>query len=108
MDEKKIREQYDTEIKNLEIQRDYLLNKIKVLDKCRKDATDGNINLEELNSLLCYKNLAFCCRPVFDGSGKNCMWRDFVFSALDIDKESFIRIKEKATSVFYSKIRKKE
>ena len=108
LDEKKIREQYDTEIKNLELQRDYLLNKINVLDKCRKDATDGNINLEELNSLLCYKNLAFCCRPRTSDGGKNCMWRDFVLSTLDVGKEDFIRIKEKATDIFYSKIERKE
>lgn len=109
LDEKKIREQYDTEIKTFELQRDYLLNKIKTLNKCKKDATKGDINLEELNSLLCYKHLGFCCRPhTSNGSGKKCMWRDAVLSILDINKEDFIRIKEEAASIFYSKIKKKE
>lgn len=108
LDEKKIREQYDTEIKTFELQRDYLLNKIKTLNKCKKDAAEGNVNLEELNSLLCWGNLSYCCRPHFDGSGKKCMWRDFVLSVLGVNKDDFIRIKEKAASIFYSKIEKKE
>lgn len=108
MDEKKIREQYDTEIKNLVLQRDYLLNKLRTLNKCKKDAADGNVNLEELNSLLCYKNLGFCCRPKTSDGGKNCMWRDFVISVLDVSKDDFIKVKEEAASIFYSKIRKKE
>lgn len=109
MDENKIREKYDTEIKTLELQRDYTLNKMRTLDKCKKDAAEGNINLEELNNLLCYKNLAFCCSPKrSNGVGKNCMWRDTVLSILDISKEDFIKVKEKAANIFYSKIEKKE
>lgn len=108
LDEKKIREQYDTEIKNLEIQRDYLLNKIKVLDKCRNDVTKGNINLEELNSLLCWHNLAYCCRPKGSDGGKNCMWRTTVLNILGISENDFIKTKEEATNIFYSKIEKKE
>lgn len=108
MDEKKIREQYDTEIKNLELQRDYLLNKIKTLNKCKKDAAKGNVNLEELNNLLCYKNLAFCCRPLTSDGGKNCMWRTTVLNILGISEEDFIKVKEEAASVFYLKLDKKK
>ena len=108
MDENKIKEQYDTQIKNLELQRDYLLNKLKILNKCKKDAEEGNVNLEELNSLLCYKNLGFCCRPKTSDGGKNCMWRDFVIGVLGVSKDDFIKVKEEAVSVFYSKIVKKE
>lgn len=112
MDENKIREQYDAEIKTLKLQRDYLLKKTKVLNKCRKDAEDGNVDLEELNSLLCYNEspepLAFCCRPKTSDGGKNCMWRDTVLNILHISKDDFIRTKEESASVFYSKIRKKE
>lgn len=107
MDVNKIREQYDVEIKNLELQRDYLLNKIKTFNKCKEDSKEGNVNIEELNSLLCWQNLCYCCRPSFNGSGKKCMWRDFVLSVLDINKDDFIRIKEEAASVFYSKVNSK-
>ena len=97
MNEKKIREQYDTEIQNLELQRDYLLKKIELLSEYEKKGVKTLDDAEGLMKVLCYKNLAFCCRQKdSDGNGKKCMWRDTVLNILGINEDDFIRVKEKA------------
>jgi len=60
LDEEKIREQYDTEIKTLVLQRDYLLKKMEVLNKFKKQGMHSEEDIRELMSILCYKNLAYC------------------------------------------------
>lgn len=108
MDENKIREQYDTEIKNLELQRDYLLKKIELLSEYEKKGVKTVDDAEGLMKVLCYRNLAFCCRPKTSDGGKKCLWRDSVLNILGVSKEDFIRVKEEATSIFYPKLDKKK
>lgn len=98
-DENKIREKYDIEIKNLELQRNYLLNKIKALNKWNKSGVDSPDDAKELMQILCWQNLSYCCRPkTSDGRGKNCMWRTSVLKLLGISEEEFIKVKEKAVN----------
>lgn len=98
IDEEKIREQYDTEIKTLVLQRDHLLKKIKTLNKIEKEGVHSKDDAKKLmEGVLCWGNLSYCCRPkTDDGDGKKCMWRDRVLSLLGISKETFIAAKEKA------------
>lgn len=96
LDEKKIREQYNTEIKNMVLQRDYLLKKIEVLDKFQKTCVRTDDDVKELKSLLCYNDLCYCCKPKgYGDGGKNCMWRSAVLKLLGIPEDEFVRIKEK-------------
>ena len=116
MDGEEIRERYDaeinkhtTEIKTLATQRDHILKKIEVLDKFKKQGVHSEEDIEELMSILCYKNLAYCCRPkTDDGNGKKCMWRQSVLKTLGIPKEEFMAAKEKAVDGLLSPILNKK
>ncbi|GAH78640.1 unnamed protein product [marine sediment metagenome] len=70
---------------------------MNTLDKFKKQGVYSEEDIKKLMSILCYKNLAYCCCPkTDDGDGKNCMWRDFVLKTLGISNETFMAAKEKA------------
>ena len=55
---------------------------------------DGEIEedegLEELQQVLCWNNIAFCC-----STDKNCLWRDTVLEICGLDKKDYEKLKKK-------------
>ena len=75
LNEDKIRKQYDTEIenmkarmdampteiKNMELQRDYLLKKIRVLGEFEEKGVKNKEDIKALMDVLCWGDLSYCC-----------------------------------------------
>ena len=60
---------------------------LKKLESAIKEVKEGKI--ENIVKLTCYGNLGYCC-----GLEKECVFRDLVLLALDIDKSEYKMLKE--------------
>jgi len=67
-----------------------LVTKLEALREIEQKARKTKTDVKKAMSITCYKNIGYCC-----GLAKDCIMRDSCRQVLDIDDETYMRVKEK-------------
>ena len=92
--------EYITELeKEHKYEIEIMKRKLKIIEKYINKEPENETEYKELFSLLCYKNIAYCC-----GIEKDCYWRDIVLFIIGISKENYKNWKEEVGKNFIKAI----
>ena len=67
-----------------------LVTKLESLKEIDQKVKRTKTDVKKAMSITCYKNIGYCC-----GLAKDCIMRDSCRQALEIDDETYVRVKEK-------------
>lgn len=94
----KEKENYEKDIKETKEYYEDLIRRAKIVDKYKKNPPKTKEELKELQSVLCFGSLAYCCASIRardTKEGKPCLFREQVLAVMGKSLDDYEKFKDK-------------